>query len=146
MKMITTRRLALGAATAVLGSGLAMAPAASADTLRAPAPTVAPSSVSAQATNFSCTLPKGTKWKTCRQDITVTRGKTLSVELVSSGGKTLNVSLGSSGNDRNQKAIKPGEGYAVHWTNNSNSTKKASILVKRKATVKVQANLRYKVG
>lgn len=147
--MITGKRLALGAATAVLGSGLAMAPAANADSLRGPAPAAASSSDQAAAAtsgnstvagNWSCELKRGTGWKTCKSGIAVGKGKTLSVELVSSGGKKLNVNVKG-----NKKKVNPGSGYAISWTNNSSSAKKASVKVKHPKTVSVKANFRHKV-
>lgn len=140
--MATRQALTLITAAAVLGGGLALAPAATA----APA---APATVAAKAKpkNTQCVL-KTDKWTTCKKagSITVKKGKTLEVELVSSGNKPIDLRIANQKSKALAKKynVRPGSGYTLFW-NNSGKAKKVKIQADRDQPVKINANIRYRI-
>ncbi|NEB38930.1 hypothetical protein [Streptomyces sp. SID14515] len=148
--MATRQGLSLLAAAAVLGGGLALAPAASAapgSTTAKPA-AVAQDVSAAKAKNAKCAL-KTAKWTTCKGagKVTVKKGKTLLVELVSSGNKAIDLRIANANSKALAKKsnVKPGSGYVLSWTNNSSKSKVVKIQADRDVPVKVNANIRYKL-
>ncbi|MFE2291256.1 hypothetical protein [Streptomyces sp. NPDC059452] len=142
--MASRQGLTLITAAAVLGGGLALAPAATAAPAAGPATVAA---AKAKPKNTQCVL-KTAKWTTCKKagSITVKKGKTLEVELVSSGNKPIDLRIANQNSKALAKKsnVRPGSGYTLFW-NNSGKAKKVKIQADRDQPMKINANIRYRI-